>query len=59
MESSPNPVSLRRRDGLALRREGAEPDALGPPSAAGGSATSASGSMVVTKGEEHDGHEDQ
>jgi len=52
-----NPTLLRWCDGLALRCDCAEPDAMFPPSA-GGRSRSATGSMVVAKGEEYNGHED-
>jgi hypothetical protein len=55
---SPNPALLRWCDGLTLRRDCAEPDAMFPPLAAGGRSRSATGSMVVAKGEEYNGHED-
>ncbi len=53
---SPNPALLRWLDGLALQQDCAEPDAMFPPSAAGGRSKSATGSMVVAKGEEYNGH---
>ncbi len=54
---SPNPALLRWLDGLALRRDCVKPDAMFLPSAAGGRSKSATGSMVVAKGEEYNGHE--
>jgi hypothetical protein len=55
---SPNPALLGWLDVLALRRDRAAPNAMFPPLAAGGRSRSATGSMVVAKGEEYNGHED-
>ncbi len=54
---SPNPVLLRWLDGLAIRQDCAKPDAVFPPSVVGGRSKSATGSMVVAKGKEYNGHE--
>jgi hypothetical protein len=53
---TPNPALLRWLDGLALRRDCAKPNAMFPPLAAGGRSKSATGSMVVAKGKEYNGH---
>ena len=58
VDGVPQPSIASMACGLALRRDCAEPDAMFPPSAAGGRSRSATGSMVVAKGEEYNGHED-